>query len=115
MDLETIYYIGETVAVGAILASLVAIYIQQRQANKIARVENAAALSANYSGSLRDIKNSAELAAIFRKVMFDDEALTPVETTRILLYFDLMLAEHQRDENGLFDKHTFQMMAANTA
>ena len=49
MTLETIYYIGQTVAVVAIVASLVAIYWQQREANKMARVENAAGLSSNYA------------------------------------------------------------------
>ena len=31
MTLETVYYITQIIAVGAILASLVAIYIQQRK------------------------------------------------------------------------------------
>ena len=37
MTLETIYYIGQTVAVGAILASLVAIWFQMRQSQKMER------------------------------------------------------------------------------
>lgn len=40
MTLETIYYIGQTVAVGAILASLVAIYIQQRKDHAFAQAES---------------------------------------------------------------------------
>lgn len=40
MTLETIYYIGQTIAVGAILISLVAIYIQQRKDHALARAEN---------------------------------------------------------------------------
>lgn len=40
MTLETIYYIGQTIAVGAILASLVAIYIQQRKDHALAKAES---------------------------------------------------------------------------
>lgn len=40
MTLETIYYIGQTIAVVAILASLVAIYIQQRKDHALARAEH---------------------------------------------------------------------------
>ena len=39
MDLETIYYIGQTIAVVAILVSLLAIYQQQRQTNEIEKVD----------------------------------------------------------------------------
>ncbi|MCR9271208.1 MAG: hypothetical protein NXH72_14540 [Hyphomonadaceae bacterium] len=39
MTLEAIYYIGQTVAVVAILASLGAIWLQMRQGHKIARAE----------------------------------------------------------------------------
>ena len=38
--LENIYYIGQTVAVGAILASLVAIYVQQRKDHAFAQAES---------------------------------------------------------------------------
>ncbi|PHS29229.1 MAG: hypothetical protein COA85_01725 [Robiginitomaculum sp.] len=40
MTLESIYYIGQTVAVLAILASLVALYFQQRQGQVIARASS---------------------------------------------------------------------------
>jgi len=40
MTLETIYYIGQTIAVGAILTSLVAIWFQMRKDHALARAEN---------------------------------------------------------------------------
>ena len=40
MTLVTVYYIGQTIAVGAILASLVAIYIQQRKDHAFAQAES---------------------------------------------------------------------------
>ena len=39
MSLESIYYIGQTIAVIAILGSLIAIWIQQMQTNRIARAD----------------------------------------------------------------------------
>jgi len=40
MTLEEIYYIGQTIAVLAILGSLAAIYWQQRKAHALARAES---------------------------------------------------------------------------
>ena len=63
--------------------------------------------------------NSAELASIFRKVMFENEALDPIETTRILFYFNVMMTGHQKawvaQENGLYDEESFNMVIGNTA
>ena len=119
MTLETIYYIGQTIAVVAILGSLIAIFLQQRQANKISRTENSQSLSMVYADSLRDIMNSAELAAIFRKVMFEDAPLDRVEATRILFYFNVMLDSNVKawvaKQNGLYDAAAMKPMTANTA
>lgn len=119
MTLETVYYITQILAVGAILASLVAIYWQQREANKLARVQNSEGLTASYADSLRDLMNSAELASIFRKVMFEGEVLDPIETTRILFYFNLMITGHHKawvaQENGLYDEESFNIVIGNTA
>ncbi|MEO1610448.1 MAG: hypothetical protein AAFR90_14175 [Pseudomonadota bacterium] len=119
MTLETIYYIGQTIAVVAILGSLIAIFLQQRQANKISRVENSQSLSLVYADSLRDIMNSAELAAIFRKVMFEDAPLDRVEATRILFYFNVMIDSNVKawvaKQSGLYDAAAMKPMTANTA
>lgn len=119
MTLESIYYIGQTIAVVAILGSLIAIFLQQRQANKISRIENSQSLSAAYANSLRDIMNNAELAAIFRKVMFEDAPLDRVEATRILFYFSVMLDSNVKawvaKQNGLYDATAMKPMTANTA
>jgi len=40
MSLENIYYIGQTIAVVAILASLIAIFFQMRQGQKLARADS---------------------------------------------------------------------------
>jgi hypothetical protein len=90
MTLEEAYYISQIVAVIAIIGSLVAIYFQQRQTNKIARAQISQGVSVNYQGTLRELM-TPELAAIFRKVMFEPAPLNPLESTQILVYFNLTL------------------------
>jgi hypothetical protein len=65
---------------------------------------------------LREIMNP-ELAAIFRKVMFEPAPLTPLESTQILVYFNLTLAP-LRDafyavRDGLIDARTLDDMSKN--
>ena len=116
MSLETIYYIGQTVAVVAIIVSLVAIYWQQREANKLARVENTATLTSSYVDSLKSIMDNAQLAEIFSKVMYDDEKLTKVEMVQILIHFNIMVLSHRStwmaQKRGFYDDEAFNMEVA---
>ena len=119
MTLETLYYITQIIAVFAILASLVAIYWQQRQANIMARTENAEQLGGFFAGALQTIMADKELAGLLRKVMFEDGDLDPVERTRILIYFNIMLSGHRgmwgAYQNGLLADTNMKDMDANTA
>ena len=94
MTLENIYYIGQTIAVVAILGSLAGIYFQQRQANKIARSDMSQRVSSSFSDSMRELMSNPGLALAFRKVMFERSELDPVESTQILTYFNLTLTAH---------------------
>ena len=118
MTLEEIYYIGQTIAVVAILASLGAIWFQQRQANQIARTQNLSLVS-NYLETLRAFMENEDLAEIFRKVMFEDAPLSANETTRIMFYFNLLLSTHRdiwtAHVAGLAEQRWFDETAANTA
>lgn len=91
MTLEDLSYIGQTVAAVAVLASLAAVYWQVRQTNAIARAQISQSVAATYANTLRELMQP-ELAAIFRKVMFDRAELSPVETTQILVYFNLSVS-----------------------
>ena len=102
MTLEELYYISQIVAVIAIIGSLVAIYFQQSQTNKIARAQISQAVSENYQGTLRELMNP-ELAAIFRKVMFEPAPLSPTEMTQILVYFNLTIAPFRDAFNAVRD------------
>jgi len=118
MTLENIYYIGQTVAVFAILGSLLAIFFQQRQTNKIARVDITQRVSSGYGDSMRSMMSDPALAAAFRKVMFDRTELTPVEKTQILIYFNLTLNAHADAylafTEGLIDRRALEGLDRNT-
>jgi len=119
MDLEAIYYIGQTVAVVAILGSLIAIYWQQRQANIMALTQNTELIGNAYADTLRSVMEHEDLAEIFRKTMFEDCELTPVEMTRITIYFNMMLGGHRNiwtaSQNGLLPEQSLKDSDANLA
>ena len=79
MTLETIYYITQIIAVGAILISLIAIYIQQRKDHILARAENQREI-------LREIETltgipvgSPDALNNIRACYFDYEGATPAQ------------------------------------
>lgn len=119
MTLENIYYISQTIAVFAILGSLAAIYFQQRQANKIARRDISQRVSSSYGDSVRELMVNPELAATFRKVMFEQAELSPLEATQILTYFNLTVAAHHDAylayREGLVDARMMEGLDRNTA
>ena len=87
MTLETIYYITQIIAVGAILASLIAIYIQQRKDHVLARAEHQRQI-------LAEVPRYTELAATdpaalesIRKCFQDFEGASPQDQA---VFFHLM-------------------------
>jgi hypothetical protein len=91
VTLQDLSNLSQTVGAVAILASLAAVYWQVRQTNAIARAQISQNVAATYASTLRELMQP-ELAAIFRKVMFDRAELSPVETTQILVYFNLTVS-----------------------
>lgn len=85
MTLENIYYIGQTVAVVAILASLVAIWIQMRQAHRLARLETTRAIWADAIEMLRSQAEDKEKAEFLQRALFTNDKLSDAEKTRLYL------------------------------
>lgn len=116
MTLEELAYISQVIGVVAVIGSLVAIYFQQVQTNKIARAQISQGLSGNYQGSMRELM-TPELALIFRKVMFEPAPLSPVEATQILVYFNLAASSFQdafhAERDGLVDNRLLQQFSHN--
>ena len=94
MPLEQLYYVSQIAAVVLILGSLVAIFVQQGQANAIARADMTQRARAANAAVMRELMVNRELAETFRKVMFDHAELSPVETTQITTFFNLSMAAH---------------------
>jgi hypothetical protein len=119
MTLEDAAYLSQIIAVVTVIGSLIAIYFQQRQANRIARVDMTQRVQTNYSDSLREIMGNPQLAEIFRKVMFEKSELTPVETTQILTYLNLTLSAHANAflwmKDGMIDPRYLRDTEHNTA
>ncbi len=74
MSLETIYYIGQTIAVIAILASLMAIWFQMRQSQKMERAAAQRDLLLRVSEWTREFVNVSERGDKFTRGLFEYEA-----------------------------------------
>ena len=106
MTLENIYYIGQTIAVVAILASLGAIWIQLRHANKLAKLETTRAIWMDAGERTLSHADDAEKANFLQKALFEEQALTAAEKTRLYLVMSSMFTTF---ENG-FTMHRSGMM-----
>ncbi len=125
MTLENINYIAQTIGVVTILASLVFVGFQLRQsteqskqANALARADMGERTMRTFGDNVRDLIVNNEMAEIFRKAMFEQTELTPVETTRILFYFNLTLHAHRtaflQVKEGLIDERVMAVFDTNT-
>ena len=106
MSLENIYYIGQTVAVVAILASLGAIWIQVRQANRLAKLETSRTIWVEASERILSHVDDAEKADFLQRALFADNKLNDAEKTRLYV---LMASMFTMFENG-FTMHKSGMM-----
>ncbi len=86
MTLETIYYVTQIIAVGAILASLVAIWLQMRQSTKMARASAQRELLDRVSDFTRSFSPEAGDHFILGMNDFDNAS----HETKVLLYNKLM-------------------------
>ena len=71
MTLETVYYIGQTVAVLAILLSLVGIWLQMRQSQQIARADLSNQLRLAYQNLTFRMVDDPELVHGFRVLVIE--------------------------------------------
>ncbi|MEO1135093.1 MAG: hypothetical protein AAFW68_00605 [Pseudomonadota bacterium] len=85
MTLENIYYIGQTIAVVAILASLAAIWFQMRQQHRLAKLEITRAVWADAIEMLRSQAEDEEKADFLQRALFTNEPLSDAEKTRLYL------------------------------
>ena len=94
MTLEEIYYIGQTVAVVAILVSLIAIWLQQRQTNKIARADMTERVLNKLFSAMEVMTTDPVLANHYAKLAKGQEPEDPAVAARLIWFFAMMLQSH---------------------
>lgn len=106
MTLETIYYIGQTIAVVVIIATLIALLIQTRQTNALARAETSRSHMYWFAMEQHRLFATPEDAAFMHKALRTSEPLTDEEKGRfafsMALMFSLVEAAQQTHQTGLF-------------
>lgn len=92
MNLETIYYVAQSIAVVVIIATLLALLAQVRLSVRMARLDMADRFVGAQNRWMLDVAKDRNLAALFRKVFFDQaKDIDPVEVTQVLFIFNQTL------------------------
>ena len=82
MTLETVYYIGQSVAVVVIIATLIAVFYQMRQTTRLARLETSRAVWSDTHHKFESLHGEGEKAALMHKILRTEEKLTSEERVR---------------------------------
>ncbi|MBL4618244.1 MAG: hypothetical protein JKY46_11165 [Robiginitomaculum sp.] len=125
MTLESVYYIGQTVAVVAIFASLVAVFIQMRhiskqtrQANRLARADLTLNVCMQTGATNLSMTDSPEKADFLYRALIENEPLSGSERLRFRYVMSVSLGSHEAGFNlhrrGLIEKETYFQMEALT-
>ncbi|MBU2604677.1 MAG: hypothetical protein KKC43_02140 [Alphaproteobacteria bacterium] len=91
MTLESIYYIGQTFAVAAILGTLVALIVQMRRADTLARAEITRSVATEATYLQQALFSSPEAADFMHRALYTDAPLSDAETLRFSLSMNSLL------------------------
>jgi hypothetical protein len=95
MTLESIYYIGQTVAVVVIVATLVAILYQGYQTNKIARADLTLSMWMQAGAAHYSFVDNPEKADFMHRALSDDASLTDPEKLRFANLLGYAIGAHE--------------------
>ena len=95
MTLEELYYIGQTVAVVAIFATLVAVVWQGHQATKVARAQ--LTLNAHMQTGMihRELADTPEKAELMVRLLNQTTPLTPAEAVQLMNIVGIAIGAHE--------------------
>jgi len=79
ITLEQVYYIGQTVAVVAIIVSLIYLSLQVKQNTRTTRLETVQAISSEFHGFYDLLVSNRDVADVFHRGMFDFQSLDRTE------------------------------------
>lgn len=83
MSLETIYYIGQTLAVLAVLISLIAVFFQLRQQSQTARSELYLTAVTAFAEIFRTVRTNPEFARLYSVFLQEWDALSKIQKLQI--------------------------------
>ena len=89
MNLEAIYYIGQTVAVVAIILSLIFVGVQIKQNTEQTRVQNSAHLQGRFDDLWRMIGEDANLAYAYHRLN-SGEKIDPPQAAQLGVFCNMM-------------------------
>jgi hypothetical protein len=115
MDLESIYYVGQTIAVAAILGSLVFVGFQVRQSNKDARSQSRQGLIDTFALLNWELSQHPDLLRITAGGIKDWSSLSNLEKTQLETVMGRFLQNLQKGvlqfEDGILDADTLDNIA----
>ncbi|KCZ94041.1 hypothetical protein [Hyphomonas johnsonii] len=94
MSLETIYYIGQTIAAAGILGSLVAIWFQQRQSIKIARADMTERTLGKFYSAMEIMTQDPDLSLHYMRLVRGQVPADEAIVQRLVWFFSLMMQAH---------------------
>jgi hypothetical protein len=95
MTLESIYYLGQTIAVVVIVATLFAILYQGHQTNKIARADLTLNMWMQAGAAHYSFVDSPEKADFMHRALNDDGSLTEPEKLRFANLLGFAIGAHE--------------------
>jgi hypothetical protein len=118
MSLETIYYLGQTIAVVAILGSLLFVAYQTNQTNRLARTELTRSLLAESRSFGDALAASAEMSDFVFEARSAQDALAPNQFFRYAMYlaswFTVVESAFRVDKQGLMDDGVYDHIRITT-
>ena len=116
MNLEAIYYIGESIAVLVVIITLFAVIYQLRQSNVLAKLETTRTMWLAGSQLLYSQTEDDEKAKFVHRALFADGEIADYEKTRLatFLYSFMVHTENimEMHKNGMIDIMYLDRMAA---
>ena len=116
MTLESIYYLGQMVAVVVIVATLFAILWQGFQTNKIARADLTLSMWLQAGAMNQTLVDSPEKAAFLARMFDEKTTLTPEDRVRITFQMYTQIGVFQAAYNlhsrGLIESTAYDLSAA---
>ena len=106
MNWELIYYIGQTLGLFVIIATLISLFFQIRQTNHLSKLGTSREIWSDGYQMFQNLFGSAETGQLMHKALFTDERLSEDEKTRFGVLLGSFISMH---ENGHMMARSGQM------